>query len=327
MNQSIKIITLASLVILSACVSNGGTTSNSLKPVASNAKSTGMQAVKKDTTLAMPVFRVNFMKKFDAHARQESGRWNSSASVSSHAFVETTGFDEKVFQKITDSAYQDLYQRLKAKNIQVISIDEAVKQSSALASQSQSKDFPEVDDDESSYLAKNTMYPTGFLGSQGGRLTKPPADVFKELKAGLIAVTYTVDFVASKSETDRISGWNNESLSVEINLSPAASVSGQMQFFGFSEGGCAPIGGCYGPQSSAEMTERAISSIQFGSLKNTTSTGSKIAQGAVSVLGFLSGSSSKSSAEDYTLTVDEKKMVQAVTDALQKANQQLVNKL
>lgn len=268
---------------------------------------------------------MNFKKKFDARARQESGNWDSSASVSQTVVVDIVGIDESMLQEITDKAYQDLLERLATKNIKVMSQDQAYKASPALRSESASKDFPEVDDDESTYLATKTMYPNGFLDSAGGRLLAPPADIFKELKTDVLAVEYTVDYVASKSETDAISGWNRETLAVEISLSPAASVSGQMQLFGYPKGGCGPVFNCGGPGSLVTLNERAISSVPFGSLENTTSTGSEIAQGAVKVLGALLGSSSSSSLDNYTLTVDQEHFVKASIDALKKANQKIVN--
>ncbi|MBL7002405.1 MAG: hypothetical protein ISR69_00075 [Gammaproteobacteria bacterium] len=326
MNKTKLLQVILVVSTLSACVSNGGSSSSSLKPVAKSGSSTGMAAVKKDKQLVMPVFRINFMKKFDAHARQKSGSWTSNASVSSHAFVETKGFDEAVFQQITDAAYEDLYKRLNDKNLNVMSLEQAKNQSNTLAKQSATQKFPEIDDDESSYLAINTMYPSGFTSTSGGKLTKAPDEVFKELKAGVIAVTYTVDFVASKAETDRVSGWSSEQMSASVEINPAASVNGLIQFFGYAEGGCAPIGGCYGPKSEARMTQRAISPIQFGKIENVTSTAFKVVEGAVNLLGMFAGSST-SSAESYELNVDEKAMVEAVTDALKKANQQLVTQL
>jgi len=321
-NKILILLTVASLVTLSGC-KTGGTSSSSLRPTVETVADTSV--INRNNVLAMPMFKVNFKKQFDASARQESSNWSSSASVSQTVVVDIVGIDEAMLQDITNQAYQDLLMRLAKKNIKVMSIEQANQKSAALRAASASNDFPQVDDEESTYLADKTMYPTGFLDSAGGRLLSPPADIFKQLKTGVLAVDYTVDYVASKSETESVSGWNRESLSAEIGLSPAASVSGQMQLFGYPKGGCGPVYNCGGPGSIVALNKRAISTVAFGDLKNTTSTGSKVAQGAVKVLGFLMGSKSSSSLDNFTLTVDQKNFVKASVDALKKANQQLVN--
>jgi len=283
------------------------------------------KSIVKDESIAVPVFKVTFGKQFNASKRQESGRWTSSDSATVRGQVNVQGFREAVLQRITNAAYEDLIQRLKAKGLTVLSKEAMLAKSPELKKAARDQHYPAVEDDESEYLASGTMYPSGMMSvdGQSGRLTRAPSDIFSELKSGIVAVNYFLDFVAVKAEGKSRVGFGSDSVTASLAFGPVANVSGFIQSFGFKEGGCAPIGGCSGPQSSAQLQQVAYSTIPFGSLKDASTSGDTTINVVSGVLGLLGGSSSVSSST-YELTVDEVEFVKASIDALKKANEKLL---
>jgi len=282
-----------------------------------------LKSIANDKMIAVPVFKVTFGKQFDASKRQESGNWRSSGSSTVRAKVKVQGFREIVLQKITDAAYDDLILRLENKGLNVMNRGDMLSRSPSLQKEKNARAYPKVSEDESEYLAKGTMFPSGFLNVQQGRLMKAPSGVFSELKSGIIAVNYMLDFVAVKAEGKSRLGWTSESISATLSFGPVANVSGQIQSFGFKDGGCAPIGGCSGPQSSVDLKQVAYSTIPFGTLKDASTSGDTAINVVSGVLGILGGTSAVKSAS-YELTVDEGKFVKASIDALKKANERLI---
>jgi len=281
-------------------------------------------AIAKDAMVAVPVFKVTFGKRFDASSRQESGNFRSSASAKINVAVEVKGFHEEVLQTITDLAYEDLIQRLQKKKLKVMSREEMLEKSPALKKTAASKKFPDIGDDESAYLAAGTMFPSGFLNVNEGRLTKAPSDIFTELKSGLITANYFLDYVAAGKSGSN--GSRSGKISASIELGQVANVSGFIQSFGFKDGACTPFGSCSGPQSIVQLQQVAYSTIPFGTLKEASTTGDTAVNVVSGVLGFLGGKSSVSSST-YELTVEETEFVKASVDALKEANKKLVEKL
>lgn len=273
-------------------------------------------AIKEAKKVFVPYFKVSFEKNMHSTARAESGNWKSSASAKIQANVETTGYKEDVFQKITDAAYEDLVSQLKAKGFDVISRADAKAASKVMQHKIEEgkKAFPGIEDDESLYVATDTSFPEETWMSPlapDGSLFAGPTDLADELEATMIIAGYNVSYVnVTSKEVSSFTG-----ASVKISLGPVANAVGFMQVLHD------------GDLHKVSMGQVAYSEIPFGHFEETTSTGTKAALAGVAVLGALMGSGSSLDITDYTLTVDEEKFVEATIDALKKTNAKFVDTL
>lgn len=261
----------------------------------------------------VPYFKVSYEKVAHAGGSEDTGNWRGSASAKMHVNVETTGYKEDVFKKITNLAYEDLVYRLKEKGFEVITREDAKSTSKVMQSKlkSSQKDFPKVDDDESVYLAMDTAFPDSWLSPllPDGSLSMPPSDLLEDLDAAMIVAGYSVGYVSMG--VDKNSSFDKAS--VKISLGSVVNVGGFMQ--AYTKDGGYKIG----------TGQVVYSNIPFGHLENSTSAGTKAALVGVAVLGALLSSGDSLDIEDYTLTVDEGKFIEASLDALKKANETFVN--
>ncbi|MDX8381366.1 MAG: hypothetical protein R8M14_04570 [Ghiorsea sp.] len=275
-----------------------------------------ISAIKEAKKVFIPYFKVKFEKVMHSSAKSESGNWRSSASAKMHANVETTGYKEEVFQKITDLAYEDLANKLKAKGFEVISREKAKASSDSMKNETEEakKVYPNVEEDDSLYVASDTSFPEDSWMAPlapDGSLNGDPSHLSNELEAGLIIVGYDLSYVnVTSKESSSMLG-----ASVEISLGPVANAGGFMQV------------SYDGDFQKLTMGQVSFSEIPFGHLEESTSTGTKAALAGVAVLGALMGSGSSLDITDYTLTVDEGKFVEASVDALTKANEIFINSL
>lgn len=274
-----------------------------------------ISALKGGQKVFIPYFKVNFNKEVHESGTGEASSLTSISRAKIVVNVEIKGFNEEVFQKITDLAYEDLAARLAKKGITVMTRGEAKEKSKSFLGELKDakKDFPEIDDDVSTYLATDTAYPTGWLAGllPDGSLSMPPTAIISDLGAAAVSVAYQVNYV-NVVDSSQDGGTR---ASAEISLAPVTNVTGYFQAFTDDH------------NTRLDMGQVAYSDIAFGHLENATSAGTKTATAAVAALGFLMGSGSTLDIEDYTLTVDGIKFFEATLDALKKANQGFVDTL
>jgi len=274
-----------------------------------------VSALKEDKRVFIPYFKVNYNKEVHSSSTGEASTLTSITRAKVQANVEIKGFSEDIFQKITDLAYEDLAVKLAKKGLTIISREEAMEKSESFqdALKDGKKEFPDIDEEASVYVATNTSYPTGFFAGlrPDGSLSIGPNDIQNDLDSGAVVVGYDVSYVnvVDNSQDGSVRA------SAELSLAPVANVVGYFQ--AFTDGDVYRL----------DMGQVAYSEIAFGHLENSTSAGTKAAVAGVALLGALMGSGNSLDIEDYTLTVEETKFVEATLDALKKANDGFVSTL
>lgn len=276
----------------------------------------GIDYLKNEQTVIVGAFKVGFAQKIDASAR---GGTLFGTDTQSAAMTGTLqGVDPQVFQAITDAAYADFIKKLRATGLKVIETSDL--QASPTFTAMKVEPSPQRIGDSIFYAPtgmKLTLFPgdTGVSSAFAGFDTSNPLRVFpqlaKEQNAGVMNVTYNVDFLnASSSGNNMVMG-----ASAEVSMGQGISVRAGSGIDYSTLAGVKCVGYCPNAVSSIDLGQAVYSIEPYGVSKNVTAAG-------VNTLGVLSGllTGSGFSRKDIEIQADPARYQSITTGLLEKSN-------
>lgn len=264
--------------------------------------------------VSIPRYIVNFDKKAGESASASTGWTGPNANTHVHAQLE--GIEEATFARITEKAYADFEQKMRAAGYEVIPKDTLVN--TAEYQTWSETDYPKVGKGSSKYL------PQGMRSFSKFKQYFRHGNLMNETQAALVEPTMMVNFAAFGKKTSRQSGFQTTSASAEVTMGTTVHVSGSLQ--GTTLKKCDKRGQCFGDAIFFHTGQVSYSMQPFGKIADTTSKGAKAVQGALNALARFSGTSTRSDTK-FTVTGDNSAYEAAALDALYQANTKFVNKL
>lgn len=276
-----------------------------------------LKFMKEDEKIAVPFFRVRFIKNTKKAASSSSGGLPSQ-QVEAKQIIETTlaGVDDATMQAITDEAYADLVKKLKDSGIGVLTGADVA--STAYFSKELNDAYPEHDKGDSAFVATGTKWGGIF------KLPRAMAHVMDEAKAGVIMADYSLNFVAYGA-FDR---GDLTDARAEVQYGQSAHAGATLKGLRYKDAKC-KRGACEpsrSGQGDVKLGQVTYSMKPFGTFADTTSGGAHLSN-AISGAASLMGGRSVTSRSQKTLTADPVKYKEAALEALFEANTRLVNSL
>ena len=267
------------------------------------------------TKISVPMYTISFDKKAGESASASS--FSGDVNAHAHVHAKLAGVDEDTFARITNQAYTDFEVKLTAAGYDLVDL-KALNNTAAYATWQGDK-FPKVKKKWSKYLPDGMRYPGKITyGLKWGKL-------MNETQAAIIQPDLAVNFAAFGTETGTHVNFNKSKASASVSMGPSVHVIGTAN--GTTLNKCDKRGQCFGDMIALRLGQATYSEKPFGSILDTTHTAVKVTQGALKVLGALSGSSTSRTDAEKTLTADAKAYEAAALDALFQANSRIVNKL
>lgn len=281
---------------LSGCVSTGpskpATQRGAFGVPLDDIEAAGLENVKGEQKVVIGAFRVAFNQSVKASA--QSSALFSSNSVSAHMDGTLHGLDDSVYQAITDAAYADFVTKLKAGGFAVVEPRDLGQ--SPLYAKLAGVDNPQALDSSTTGKVimvaptgtKLTLFPgdngvaSGFSGFDGGSPIRVFPALIKEQQAGVISVTYYIDFLNAESSGKSLVAGGD----AEVSMGQGLSVRAGSGIAYSTVKGSQCVGYCPNITSTVKLGQAVYSSQAYGSTRDTTS-GAANALGAVS--GILSG--------------------------------------
>lgn len=312
-----KILRLACAAILSALVLSNPAVANPFS--SKNKKDTepvkgDLEALQDTKQIAVPFFRIKFLKETLAASQAKSGFLSRGASAS--AKVNLAGVSDDAFQKITEQTYSDLLAKLRERNIEVLDKDTILSAKSYMKIKDK---YPDIDDDESVHVPEGFKFPGGItIGLTYGK-------VLGDIKSAILSVDYVVNFVSFDSKTFVDVGVGGQSAEAEISAFPVLHVTGTASAIGYNAGEkCEKVSAaCAGGNSNASIGVPTYSTTNIGSISDVTSDGMKAAQAVTGLLSAVTGGS-KSKRANMEVSAEEAAYINAAVEALSKANDRFV---
>lgn len=284
------------LAALSACVTTGGgqpaVQRGALGVPQGSVESSGTRYIQGESKVVIAAFRVAFSQQVSASARSSVLFSTNSTSAAMQGTLH--GLDHAAYQAITDAAYADFVAKLRADGLAVLEPRDLAA-SSAYARLTGVPSPAPLDADQGKLLmfapggAKLAMFPgdtgagSAFSGFNAGSPTQVWPALLKEQQAGVMSVTYYVDFLnAASSGNTLVTGGN-----AEVSLGQGLSVRAGSGIVYSTLRGSQCVGYCPDAHGSPIKLGQAVYSQQaYGTTRDVTD-GSVNALGAVS--GLLSG--------------------------------------
>lgn len=278
---------------LAGCLATGGnkpaTQRGAFGIPLDSVEASGTKYFKEENKVVVASFRVAFIQRVEASARSSSlfGGLNSSSAAMSGTLK---GVDDSTYQAITDAAYADFVAKLKARGMTVVEPHELA--SSEAYARLVGEPSPATlggKDDRTLMFApsgvKLVMFPgdTGVGSAFSGFSKSSPLQVWpaliKEQQAGLMSVTYYVDFLnAETSGNTQVMGGDAE---VSMGQGISVRAGSGIQYATLAGSKC--VGYCPDASSSPVKLGQAVYSQEaYGTSKNVTS-------GGVNAMGVISG--------------------------------------
>ena len=248
----------------------------------------GANYIKGEQKVVIGSFRVAFAQKVSESAR--SSTFFSTDSQSAAMSGTLLGLDHADYQAITDAAYADFVARLKATGLQVV--EPAQLRQSAAYSGMAAASNPQLLDSSTTgnvlLMAPSGMKLAMFPGEGGvssafsGFDTSNPMRVvpalIKEQSAGVMNVTYYIDFLNTRSSGDTlVTGGDAEvSMGQGLSVRPGSGIA----YTTLKGSQC--VGYCPNNTSSIKLGQALFSQEPYGTTRNVT-------EGAVNALGIVSG--------------------------------------
>ncbi len=291
--------TALALAALSACVTTGGGNQPAVQRGAlgvplGSVESSGTRYIQGESKVVIAAFRVAFSQQVSASASSSALFSTNSASTAMKGTLR--GLDHATYQAITDAAYADFVDKLRASGLAVLEPRDLAA-SSAYARLASVPSPAPLDADQGKLLmfapggAKLAMFPgdtgagSAFSGFNAGSPTQVWPALLKEQQAGVMSVTYYVDFLnAASSGKTLVAGGN-----AEVAMGQGLSVRAGSGLVYSTLRGSQCVGYCPDAHGSPFKLGQAVFSQQaYGTTRDVTD-GSVNALGAVS--GLLSGRS------------------------------------
>ena len=276
------------------------------------------RALSKVDKMSVPFFKIQFIKSKSGSASESAGGYGGTAKASAAVAIDALleGVDESVFERITNTAYEDLISKLESAGYSVVGTSEL--DSSATYQGLKTDAFPSVKKKISTYTAQG-------LRANGNSFTRDRtvSKLSDELNAPVASVDYTVDFAAFGRQTKGGVMGNTTKASAEMTIGQVAHVWGEIS--GTAVQTC-KVGYCPAPIFRASLGQAAYSGVEMGTFADTTSTGKSVAVGAANLFSGLMGGGSIAGSEK-TLTADPQKYEEAAIEALKIANDRIVSKM
>lgn len=276
-----------------------------------------LKFMKEDEKIAVPFFRIRFIKNTKKAASSSSGGLPSQ-QVEAKQIIETTlaGVDDVTMQAITDEAYADLVKKLKDAGLSILTGNDVA--STEFFSKELTDVYPEHDKGDSAFVAAGTKWGGVF------KLPRAMAHLMDEAKAGVIMADYSLNFVAYGA----IDKGDLTDARAEVQYGQSAHAGGMLKAYRFKDanckrGSCAPSRSGEGDLKLGQVTH---SMKPFGTFADTTSGGAHLSN-AISGAASLMGGRSVTSRSQKTFTADPVKYKEAALEALFEANTRLVNSL
>lgn len=314
---------IAAGVSLSGCLATSGnqpaTQTGAFGIPQGEIQTAGIDYLKGEQKVIVGAFRVAFAQKVDQKASSSSLFSTETQSAAMSGTL--SGVDSSTFQAITDKAYQDFLAKLRSTGLQVIEVSQL--QASQAYAGMKGEQSPAQMGDTVMYAPtgmKLAIFPgeAGVSTAFGGFDTASPLRVFpqlaKEQNAGVMSVTYYVDFLnASSSGNTRVMGG-----SAEVSMGQGISIRAGSGIDYSTLAGVKCVGYCPNAVSSIDLGQAVFSTEPFGVSRDVTATG-------VNTLGVLSGllTGSGFSRKDIEIDADPERYKLISEGLLEKSNTML----
>lgn len=324
----------AMLLALAAALTGAAATAHASKPktqrgafgkAQSAVEAKGTDYIAGEDKVVIASFRVAFAQEVKESARSSSLFGKSSASASMKGTL--SGLDHDTYQAITDAAYADFVARLRASGLTVVEAGDLADQG-AYARLSGVPVPAALDADQGKLLmfapsgGKLTMFPgdngvgSAFSGFNASNPVQVWPALIKEQQAGVMGVTYYVDFLnADSSGNSQVLGGD-----AEVSMGQGLSVRAGSGIQYATLGGSQCKGYCPHASSSIVLGQAVHSQEAYGHSQDVTKRGVN-AIGAVS--GLLSGASF--SRKDLEIHADPQRYQDIATRLLVDANTALTD--
>ena len=307
-----------SLMAFACAVILGGCQTTQVNPGAQKAQG-DLSVLTSGQSLAVPYFKVNFLKFYSDTATAGDGFFDRGPSTGVKMEVKLKGLSDDIFQKITDEAYDDLNAKIASSKYKLIPKDKVLASPQYKNIESR---YPDVDDKNAIHIPTGTRFPDGFtVGLRYG-------EVIQDLRAPTLLVNYTVNFVNFDKDTQHRAGWNTVTNRAEISAAPLVQVAGTAQVVSYNDvETCNRMSqACMGAASQLTLSNKHTSTTLIGEMTETTDTAASVIISTVNLLARMQGTSTRDYSE-YTLTAQEQAYYRAVLDAIKSANSELVSQL
>lgn len=280
-------------------------------------------AMKGKSALAVGSFKVSFVTFDKSSATATSSMFSSDSGFAKMTLrSRLVGVDDQTFQAITDTAYQDFLQTLRANGYQVI--DRARIESAP--SYAKLGVTPNPHKETSSFTAvtggsreEATFSPTGLPLYHEGEFGAAPRpvpfqvhEIAQESGVSIINVHYLVHFAYFSGDTSNFGGTKTASM----NMAQTVRVEHGSQMV---------LTSGWGDASTVALTWGNYSDKVYGTASEATSDAQTAANAFSSVMGVFSGGSM--SAKEYNIDADPAKYAESANDVISQTNEQFVKKL
>ncbi|MCW5653097.1 hypothetical protein [Hydrogenophaga sp.] len=318
-------------LMLSGCVATGGSGQPAVARGAfgvplGNVESSGTSSIKGENKVVLASFRVAFNQSVKASA--QSSALFSANTASAQMKGKLLGVEPRVYQAIVDAAYADFVRKLRASGLTVVE-PTALGSSPAYARLSSVPNPAALDSSTTGDVlmvaasgTKLTLFPgdagvaSGFSGFDTASPIRVFPDLIKEQEAGVMHVTYYVDFLnASSSGRSMVKGGNAE---VAMGQGLSVRTGSGISYTTLSGSRC--VGYCPNAISSVKLGQAVFSEQAYGVSKDVTDS-------SVNAIGFLSGvlSGQSFSRKDIEIHADPGRYSAITTQLLADTNSALID--
>lgn len=289
-------------------------------------ESSGTSYIKDESKVVIASFRVAFNQSVSTSA--QSSALFSSNSASAAMKGKLLGLDARVYQAITDAAYADFVRKLKTSGMTVVEPKELTS-SPAYSRLATVPNPAALDASTTGNIlmvaasgSKLTLFPgeggvaSGFSGFDNASPTRVLPEIIKEQQAGVMHVTYYVDFLnASSSGRSLVKGGD-----AEVAMGQGLSVRSGSGIAYTTLGGSRCVGYCPNATSAIKLGQAAYSQEAYGVSKDVTNQ-------AVNTIGMLSGllSGQSFSRKDIEIHADPGRYTAIATQLLTDTNTALTD--
>lgn len=282
----------------------------------SDIKLSGEEAVKGETNVAVPYFRVAF------YTDENPGGYSNSTGDTVTIKSKLIGVDSKLLQKVTDKAYANFVAQMKQKGFNVLPISSLAKSSTYKSIKQTNTQYK-----DEALFGPDAMYvtPSGMRVSDAS-ITRMMeiGKIMKELNSSIMDVTLYVSYISSQTET--VAG-GFIATGVQVGQTSTVTPGSTMTFYGLEASKC--NGYCPNTVARAKLGQPVYDTTKVGELKNVTTSGDKAGDVAMSVLSWVTPGK-KMTLHDtnrYELHANPKTYEKVVTGVISNATEKLVNSL
>jgi hypothetical protein len=273
----------------------------------------GSKAVQGESRAVVPYFRVAY------YTENNPGGFTGNGGDKVIIKSKLVGVDNDALQRITDQAYKNFVAQMKKKGIEILPASSLKKSATYQKFKGQTlyKDKALFGPD-AVYVTPSGMKASDTKITRGLEIM----NIMKEMNASLMDVTLYVTYLSQRVESTLrvVTG-------ISIGQTTTVTPGSVMQFYGLESSKC--VGYCPNTVANARLGQPVYKTEQLGELRETTTSGDKAADIAVTALTWLTpGKNAQyNSTNRYELHADSAKYEKVVTETLKEATGKLVASL